>query len=264
MKNKNTGPVAQLEEQRAELAAAETALADAERQRDADAASACEARVKWLRRFVAEREVEAAAELEQQAERRAKKWLRDHAAELRTIPDRVAAAQDKVRASLSALLADVEAEMALRAMVGEGVLGAELLCARFPNVAANGDRMPPLPPFEDYAVPVVRATDVMFRRAGSRNLVVGTVASDTQEMLQRKRLAALKKFVEQDSNMVRKGKRKSEIPDDVRDLLLAAPFPEVELTPKPPQKSQAERMADDVAMTQRALSAFPGATVNSL
>jgi hypothetical protein len=162
--------------------------------------------------IIPELERDAAAELEAAGKHKALTWLKARAGKLRAADKRVTNAQEKARASLAQLLSDLDEEVTARAEVAKLSVASAVLCARF-GITPDGMTAVVLPPHEDYAGQVVRATNVMYRPSQEFK-VTGNIASDTPE---RRRANEIKSAVE--------FANKYALPADVRSIFAEAPAP---------------------------------------
>lgn len=245
----------ELARKREALAEAERALAAAEAAMDAEGVVAATQRAVVLRRFIAKLEAEAGEVLAEDARRRAKGWCEAHVEQMVGVREAVVARQRAVREQLTALIAAIEAERALRKSAEAGILATQVLAARF-GLPAEPERVG-LPPLEDYSVPVMKAVDAMRpSRQARRGITVGHRNSATAEEMRRDVLRAVHVWVAQFG---------ATLPPEVQAILADAPIPADVLPapkkePTPDEVRQMERMARDVAEAQRALAAVPGFT----
>jgi len=245
-----------LASKQAALAEAERKLAQARSGYDEDAIVEAEARVRALKGILDDLAGRHAAELEDVARERGRRWILARRPD--DIVEEIEAAQAKSADAIAAAVEAIRAESMVRERWAATRVGVELLVGRWPQLAAEvpAATVTP-PPTSDYAG---RVADVAGNVRDTHHrplLVVGAPASATAAERRRMQLRSLYKVL-----------GRGRAPKDVVEIIELAPQP-AELTETPDERSRrerrdaqgadaAERFSQEVAETKRVIDVVPG------
>lgn len=208
--------VEQLAEKRAQLIAAETALADAEQALDTDRTIAARQRVDVLRGFITRLETAANVELQTLGERRARALQRKYINHVAALALKVAAAQDAIRAKRNELVELIRGEANLRAEAEQLERGDYVLSTRFGF--PRGVTRDSLPELRDWiADDLLDVVDSMRpSRRDSRRMTLSYIASMTPAQRRQVDISAAVKFATECTK---------ELPAEVRSIMAETPVP---------------------------------------
>lgn len=251
-------------EKEAALVEAERKLAEARASYDEHGVIEAEARIRALRDILADLETRHAAELEELARDRARRWIEAQASGriVREIEKRQQNVSDCIDAAVEAIRAEGQA----RQRWTEARAGIELLVARWPELATQVPAATATPPASsDYVGRVAEAGGDNRDTHRRPLLTVGAPASATPAERRRSLLRRLFEVLR---------RRGSSVPQDVRAIIEAAPRPsELDETDaererrerrEGQQAAAVEQFGQVVEETKRTLDAIPGSALGSL
>lgn len=240
-----------LEQERAALATAKQALADADTRLDAQGIADATRLIDAHERIIAKLEAEVTKGDEVEREARARKKAKELAKSLNDTVDQIEVVQQEVIDKIGVVVEAIQREAALRSGIQKAVLGIEALCARFPSLRERIVVKEPSPAFSDYVGLIARPADQLYRLR-RRQIVLApsmTRPRDTEAQKQWEWLSALRNLVE---------KYPSLLPSEVLEIV--TPLPDIGARPKDaPDK---ETFGDQLDRVLAGVGGNPGPLTN--